>query len=167
LRGLCAKPQQTRDAAFGRAIGRVVAHELLHIFAETAVHSDHGVDHPTLTVQDLLADHLEFAELEPMFHIVHAGPTTPPANQTAPAEAGRASYVRDGCVSCHGTNGEGTPHGPVLRRQVHPFNPVVLAAKLAKNQEKMLLRSRNLKLAPPSVTEDQISGLARFLNGLE
>jgi hypothetical protein len=75
--------------------------------------------------------------------------------------------VRDGCVSCHGTNGEGTPHGPALRPQVHPFNPVVLAAKLAKNQDKMLQRSRNLKVAPPSVAEDQISGLARFLNGLE
>ena len=42
-----------REAAFGRALGRVLAHELVHIFAQTARHGS-GVCQAAFTVDDLL-----------------------------------------------------------------------------------------------------------------
>ncbi|MEI9971509.1 MAG: c-type cytochrome [Ignavibacteriota bacterium] len=142
----------------------MVAHELLHIFAETPSHSDHGVDHPSLSPHQLLTDHLEFAELEPTAHIVHTGKVLELPSGSAPQEAGRVSYNRGGCTACHGSNGDGTPHGPALRFAKRKLNSIVLFAKLAKNQDKMCQRARALKVARPSIGEDEITQLVRFLN---
>jgi hypothetical protein len=43
-----------REEAFGRAVGRVVAHELYHIFADTQQHESLGVAKASYTVQDLM-----------------------------------------------------------------------------------------------------------------
>ena len=53
-----------RQTAFGRALGRVVAHELYHIFANTTHHGSDGVGKPAYTVQDLLSDEFRFEERE-------------------------------------------------------------------------------------------------------
>lgn len=156
---------QTREKAFGRAVGRVTAHELLHIFAQTTVHSDHGVDHPTLTVSQLLADHTDVIDGEVPVHIVRANPTVSPVRRGL-ASDGKVSYIRAGCANCHGGNGEGSSSGPALRISGRILNPVTLAAKLAKSQEKMWQRARNMKVAHPSVSEDEISDLVSFLNGV-
>lgn len=165
LKDMAVLLAQSREKVFGRAIGRVVTHELLHIFAQTAAHSDHGVDHPTLTVSALMAD--RFAQRERAPHILRASPT--PVSQTSggSAQAGRDSYVRAGCGNCHGGRGQGTSHGPALRVSGRVLNTVILAAKLAKNQDSMWQRARSLKVAPPSVAEDEISGLVRYLNEIE
>lgn len=163
-RDLYASPPQTRALLFGRAVGRVVAHELLHIFAETRIHSGHGVDYPNLTVQQLLADQWEFTELEPAAHIVHTRPVLPIQAIVEKGEAGVTSYSRGNCITCHGADGKGTARGPALRFPKHKLNPVTLLAKLAKSQEKMCQRARALKLATPSLGEDEIPDLARFLN---
>jgi hypothetical protein len=52
----------TREEAFGRAIGRVLAHELYHIFAQTAHHASEGVAKSAYTVQELLSDGFQFDE---------------------------------------------------------------------------------------------------------
>jgi hypothetical protein len=44
-----------REEAFGRAVGRVVAHELYHIFANTQKHGSVGVAKESYTVQDLMS----------------------------------------------------------------------------------------------------------------
>ena len=44
-----------RPAAFGRAIGRVLAHELYHIFANTTRHGSNGVAREFYSVHDLLS----------------------------------------------------------------------------------------------------------------
>jgi cytochrome c553 len=164
--GLRLNPQQTREKIFGRAIARVTAHELLHIFARTASHGGHGVDHPSLTSTQLLADRMEFAEEESSAHIVHAGPAPVSPSEPPSALAGEAAYVRAGCASCHGSSAEGTRHGPKLRVLGRVLNSTGLAAKLAKDEEKMCERARHMKLAPPSLDESDISELVRFLNGL-
>jgi cytochrome c553 len=161
---LLGLPAQSREKAFGRAVGRVTAHELLHVFAKTATHSSHGVDHPTLSVADLLADRMEFDELEPAVHMVRMNPQSVFRTARGSAEAGQDSYVHAGCASCHGEHGEGTPHGPVLRVSGRFLNSVILAAKLTKSQDKMCQRARTLKVASPSVAEDEIPDLALFLN---
>lgn len=167
LKDMAVLLSHVRDKVFGRALGRVMVHELLHIFAQSPAHSDHGVDHPSLTVSELMADGLDLAQREPSLHIVHAAgaPVSPTPN--ASAQAGRGSYVRAGCGNCHGAHGEGAPHAPSLRVSGRILNSVTLAAKLAKNQTTMLQRARSLKVTPPSVAEEELSGLVRYLNELE
>ena len=46
---------EERDAAYGRAIGRVLAHELYHIFANTQRHGTSGVAKSAYSVRELLS----------------------------------------------------------------------------------------------------------------
>jgi hypothetical protein len=57
-------PGTEREESFGRALGRIVAHELYHIFANTAHHGAEGVGKSAYTVQDLLTDEFRFEERE-------------------------------------------------------------------------------------------------------
>jgi hypothetical protein len=50
-----------REELFGRALGRVVAHELVHILARTEVHGKSGVFKPSLSGDQLISDHLELS----------------------------------------------------------------------------------------------------------
>jgi hypothetical protein len=61
-RELLFRRAENRDDAFGRAIGRVLAHELYHIFAQTAHHAPDGVAKSAYTVQELLSDEFQFDE---------------------------------------------------------------------------------------------------------
>jgi hypothetical protein len=45
--GLMAKDRDDREEAFGRSVGRVLAHDLYHIFANTARHGSWGVGKAT------------------------------------------------------------------------------------------------------------------------
>lgn len=53
-----------REEAYGHAVGRVVAHELYHIFANTQHHGADGVGKSAYTVQELLSDEFQFEEKE-------------------------------------------------------------------------------------------------------
>jgi len=44
-----------RQLALGRALGRVVAHELYHIFARTTTHAAHGLAQPSQSLEDLVS----------------------------------------------------------------------------------------------------------------
>ena len=50
-----------REELFGRALGRVVAHELAHILAQSNTHGKTGVFKPSLSGAQLIADHMEFS----------------------------------------------------------------------------------------------------------
>lgn len=45
---------------FGRAMGRVIAHELYHMLTEKTAHADSGVSKSCFSISDLLSDHFEF-----------------------------------------------------------------------------------------------------------
>lgn len=62
--GLLSARPQDRDDLFGRAVGRVLAHELYHILANTPHHGVEGVGKAAYTVANLLADDFEFGEKE-------------------------------------------------------------------------------------------------------
>jgi len=53
-----------REESYGRALGRVVAHELYHIFSNTAKHGSCGVGKAAFTAQELLSDDFQFEERE-------------------------------------------------------------------------------------------------------
>ena len=61
---LLALPRGDRDGALGRALGRVLAHELYHIFANTTQHAADGVGKPAYSVGDLLSTGFRFAKRE-------------------------------------------------------------------------------------------------------
>src|SRR5262249_44109293 len=48
------------ERSFARAVGRVVAHELYHIFVKTSAHEGSGVGKQEFTTRDLLSDHFTF-----------------------------------------------------------------------------------------------------------
>ena len=53
--GLLTYHPEERDAKYGAALGRVLAHELYHIFANTARHGSMGVAKESYSIQDLLS----------------------------------------------------------------------------------------------------------------
>jgi hypothetical protein len=53
-----------REEAFGRAAGRVLAHELYHIFADTTRHGSCGVAKESYTIEDLLSPAFRFQDKE-------------------------------------------------------------------------------------------------------
>ena len=61
---LLTMPAADREEAYGRALGRVLAHELYHIFANTTRHNSCGVGKSKYTVQELLSPEFQFEERE-------------------------------------------------------------------------------------------------------
>jgi hypothetical protein len=53
-----------RNGLFGRAVGRVLAHELYHIFANTERHGSCGVGKAAYSVRELLSNNFRFEEHE-------------------------------------------------------------------------------------------------------
>ena len=62
--GLLAFRTDDRAAKYGRALGRVLAHELYHIFANTIRHASIGVAKESYSMQDLLSDDFLFQAKE-------------------------------------------------------------------------------------------------------
>jgi hypothetical protein len=57
---LAAQPVSRREHLFGRAIGRLLAHEVYHIVAQTADHAQAGIAKEHFSTKDLLAEHFDF-----------------------------------------------------------------------------------------------------------
>ena len=55
---------QDRERAYGRALGRVLAHELYHVYGDTPKHTARGVAKEKYSVADLLAADFQFQEKE-------------------------------------------------------------------------------------------------------
>jgi hypothetical protein len=51
-----------REVVYGRAMGRVLAHELYHIFTNTTRHASWGVAKAFYTPRDLVSDRFQFEE---------------------------------------------------------------------------------------------------------
>jgi hypothetical protein len=69
---LQALPSRDREAALGRAMGRVLAHELYHIFGATRKHATRGVASAYHSRDELLAPEFNFREEESdMFRSFH------------------------------------------------------------------------------------------------
>jgi hypothetical protein len=53
-----------RNFVFGRAIGRVLAHELYHVLAKTKHHGSGGLGEAAYSSQELAADEFDFQDKE-------------------------------------------------------------------------------------------------------
>jgi hypothetical protein len=63
-RELLGREPAVRSMLFGRALGRVLAHELYHIFANTSHHGSCGVGKSAYSVQELISDDFRFQDKE-------------------------------------------------------------------------------------------------------
>jgi mono/diheme cytochrome c family protein len=159
---LIAMPSHDRDQVLGRAIGRVLAHEFDHIFAESPNHRARDIDQPEYSIGELIAPSLDSAAASR--HILHLAGTDPGVSKTGSARAGALTFAGSGCSACHGARGEGSRHGPVLHMVGHLFNTVMLATRLSRSEQKMCQRAVALKLPPPSLDETEIQDVVSFLN---
>ncbi|MBK7927620.1 MAG: hypothetical protein IPJ98_09030 [Bryobacterales bacterium] len=57
-------PVETREFLYGKALGRVVAHELYHIIANTTGHATEGLAKPLLTASELVWGLCRFGKVE-------------------------------------------------------------------------------------------------------
>jgi len=55
------EPRARREVLYGRAMGRLVAHEMYHIESQTREHSRNGVAEAAVSSRELIADRFEFA----------------------------------------------------------------------------------------------------------
>lgn len=57
---LAGRKPAVQNRLFGRALGRVLAHELYHILAQTRGHRDQGISKPCFSLSDLTAEEFHF-----------------------------------------------------------------------------------------------------------
>jgi hypothetical protein len=55
------EPRARRDVLYGRAMGRLIAHEMYHIESQTREHSKHGVAEAAISSRDLVSERFDFA----------------------------------------------------------------------------------------------------------
>jgi len=79
---LWKEPDKVREFVYGRAVGRLMAHELYHMIGQTRVHARSGIAESDFTVAELLSDHFEFTEsaLAELYTSPEAGENTARAN---------------------------------------------------------------------------------------
>jgi hypothetical protein len=57
---IATEPRAQREYTYGRAIARLLAHEIYHIVAQTREHTRAGIAKEHFSANDLLAEHFEF-----------------------------------------------------------------------------------------------------------
>lgn len=82
---------EQRNTAFGRAMARVMAHEIYHIVGETTAHQARGVAKESFSVQDLIGDAFDFdsgslAQMRPPLPLLARSVAAPAVTSTAEGE---------------------------------------------------------------------------------
>lgn len=162
---------EKRDAVFGRAVGRVLAHELFHIFVGTTHHSSGGVAEPFFTESELMAGEFQFESSEMRLlraSLKQARQQYARSRSAASPLAGRSIFQEEGCASCHGAQGQGSGSAPAIRiAGSRPLEPKALATKLAKSFTTMYSHARNRRLKAPALDDEEIADVVSFLSELE
>ena len=145
---------EKRDEVFGRAIGRVLAHEFYHIFANTLHHGSGGVAEPCYSEQELVSDEFRLQDSELRALWAAFGSRGARSVQAGSPQAGGAVFAAAGCQACH----------EALHAAHRPLEFVDLALLLRNNTSKMYHRSQQLKIPLPSLSERDIGDVVSFLN---
>jgi cytochrome c553 len=156
------------EAVFGRALGRVLAHELFHVFVGTKHHGSVGVAESAFTSGELLSDRFQFGTAD--FRVLRAG-LKPARRQNSRLRSepsplsGRFIFEESGCASCHGAAGQGTQSAPALHVSHKLVDAKNLTAKLAQDVMSMYRRAKSVWLPAPELDDDEIADVVSFLNG--
>ena len=157
-----------REWLFGRAVGRVLAHELYHILGNEKTHGARGIAESGFTQQQLLAEGFRFSPKEVRKLRIRLVPVALQSyeRQSNQEPGVPASFVAAGCSGCHGMVGEGTAWGPALRGAGSHVGESELVARLGNPGLPMYRRAQELKLLWPRLRPDEIGQLAAFLQRL-
>ncbi|MDP2996587.1 MAG: c-type cytochrome [Bryobacterales bacterium] len=80
------------------------------------------------------------------------------------AQVGETVFTERDCSRCHGGTALGSRLGPALRIRGRTYSTVVLATALWSHGPSMYRRTRELKIAWPTLNEGDIGNLVSFLN---
>lgn len=155
-----------RAVAFGRAVGRVVAHELYHILAHTKHHGSGGLAERAWKQQELMAVEFRFNQGDMQKLRSRLLPALLQVNGLfgkSVAERQKVTFVESGCIGCHGLNGKGTQWGPSLQSARKSYNYARLRFRLADTRTEMYKRAQKLGVMWPSLTQAEVFDLAGFL----
>ncbi len=157
-----------RELVFGRALGRVLAHELYHVLTKKLHHGFKGAAQGQFTSQQLLAEEFRFGRREVQdlrASLVQVLTTSgPPAIRTAKKVA--SLFIGRGCAGCHGSLGEGTRWGPPLQVTCKEYDAKKLANRLASPSSIMYGRAKRWNLLWSEVTPRQVQQLLNYLQRL-
>lgn len=79
-----------RDFLYGRAMGRVLAHELYHLLANKRGHTESGVGKSSFSASDVLGEHFTFeGSALPRVNPQDSSALIEPANTEEPGASGR------------------------------------------------------------------------------
>jgi cytochrome c553 len=160
-----------RQATFGRALGRVMSHELYHIFTHTRHHGNDDVARPAYTGLELASDRFAFglkelkllrSSLTPVLRALRTSMGLPLRS----AQAGRSLYELSSCGACHGDLGEGKGAAPSLRPLAEKALSNAFAAKLDKGLGRMYKRPEAHSVAAPPLNSDDIDDIVSYLNSV-
>ena len=156
-----------RDLVYGRAAGRVLAHELYHVLANTQQHASSGVAQGSFSLEDLLAYSLHFhKDQASKLRTKLATLLEPEWVAVATPEGAYSIYIISGCSACHGLWGEGTGSGPSLRRGAGRYDVDGLITLLGSTRSAMYRRAKSLRVLWPRLSVNDVEILVGFLNGL-
>lgn len=170
---LTAVAPGNREIVFGRAVGRVLSHELYHIFANEKSHASSGVAAARFTSEELVANEFRlepeqiqnlrlnlFSALRQMFDWRGSR-----ASEKG-ASLGPSLFTTSGCSGCHGSLGQGTKWGPPLRDTGTRYDSRKLTARLSDHRSPMYRRAKQLSLLWPDLKNSEVDLLAAYLDTL-
>ena len=167
---LKSSDRRNADYLFGRALGRVVAHELYHVLTGERRHAGQGLAQEHLTPEELLSSTLRFQSEEVHKLRLKLVPILFDFYRDAigrDERAGYRTYILAGCSGCHGTSAQGTSWGPPLRGTGRTYDSTTVQLWLNNRRSEMYRRARTLQLLWPSLKPGEMEGLIEYLNALD
>jgi hypothetical protein len=153
-----------RPKLFGRALGRVLAHELYHILTAEQRHGSKGVGESRFTPGELAKGTFRFASPEVQKLRNNLLPVLMSLHPPAEIERKAASlFITSGCAGCHGPQGGGTFYGPPLRAAETPRD---LQARLSNSKSRMYKGAKSLNTRWPNFTAAEVELLSDYLRTL-
>jgi cytochrome c len=83
---------------------------------------------------------------------------------TGTAREGATVFAERGCARCHGSKGEGTASGQVLRGRGDVYNTISLATSLWNHGPAMYRQAKKLSVPWPRLEDNDPGDLIVFLN---
>jgi hypothetical protein len=158
-----------REATFGRALGRVLAHELFHILTASQLHASKGLGRAGFTPDELMQESFRFSKSDVQRLRIRLLPLVLRSSDwIGSPERGRglSLFVLSGCAGCHGTRAEGTPWGPALLPVSSRFDAVDLATRLRDHSSAIRRYAPRLRIPWHRMNIAELQAVSRYLNGL-
>jgi cytochrome c553 len=157
---------EERQLWYGRALGRVVAHEMYHILTGEKQHASHGVAQAHFSPSELLSDDFRYDARQVRSLRSKLAPVVLSAFEWSGARdrkciAGASLFIASGCSGCHGALAEGTAWGPSLRAGV---DSPALARRLKNTHHEMYRRAKSMGVLWPPLTSTDVNEIATYLN---